>query len=194
MIHLRRWFPFIVLTLIVLTLDQLSKALVIASLPLGGSWTPIPALEAIFRITHSTNSGAAFSMFQGNNLPLLLLSVIMAVGIVVYFVRTTPAERPQRIALAILLGGVLGNLVDRLHYGTVIDFIHWTLPGVISNVSNLADHAIVLSILILFVAGRTQTKYHTAHEDPASDAPNPTAAPPAQPRPANGVRDPGTRS
>jgi signal peptidase II len=46
-------------------------------------------------------------------------------------------------------GGAIGNALDRLEYGAVIDFIHYTIPGVISNVSNLADHAIVFGVLLL---------------------------------------------
>lgn len=153
-----RWLIFIALALLVFTLDQASKAAVTATLAVGDSWAPLPALASIFEITHSTNSGAAFSIFQGNNTPLLLLSLAMIVGIVVIFIQTAQSRLLQTIALAILLGGVMGNALDRLRLGMVVDFIHWQLPNVISNVSNVADHAIVLSVVLLFIASHRSPK------------------------------------
>ncbi|MHB8751155.1 MAG: signal peptidase II, partial [Aggregatilineales bacterium] len=91
--------------------------------------------------------------FQGANLPLLLLSLAMIVGIIIYFRQLSPGHIAQTIALGVLLGGVIGNALDRLRLGTVVDFIHWQLPSVISNVSNLADHAIVFSVLALLIIG-----------------------------------------
>lgn len=180
----RRWLPLIGGAAAVLALDQITKALVSDRLPLGASWAPIPAVASIFKITHSQNSGAAFSIFTGANLPLMLLSLVMAVGIVVFYPRLTTQE--QRIALGLLLGGVLGNLADRVRYGIVIDFIHWQIPGVVSNVSNLADHAIVLSVLLIFLAQRTPVRYPSPHEP--SNAPNaPEAAPPPGPQPPTGA-------
>ncbi len=148
----RRWWPLLLApALIVAALDQLAKALVVSQLFIGQSWTPIPALANFFAITRSANSGAAFSIFQGGNAPLLVLSIAMAVGIVVFAWRMPASHAGQRFVLGILLGGVLGNALDRLRLGTVVDFIHWQIPGVISNVSNLADHAIVFSVVALLI-------------------------------------------
>lgn len=165
----RRWLTLIGIALIVFALDQITKTLVVERLALGESWAPIPAVADFFQITHSANSGAAFSLFSGANTPLLLLSLIMIVGIV-YVFRQTPSERRlQIVAMGILLGGVLGNVLDRIRFGTVIDFIHWQIPHVISNVSNLADHAIVLSVILLFISqSRTpQNNLKNADPDPA---------------------------
>ncbi len=133
-------------------LDQGSKALVVNNLTLGQSWAPIPALADIFQITRSANSGAAFSIFQGANTPLLVLSLAMIVGILVIYRQIPPEYTLQASALGVLLGGVMGNAMDRIRLGTVVDFIHWQLPHVVSNVSNLADHAIVLSVILLVIA------------------------------------------
>jgi signal peptidase II len=172
--RLARWAPLLAGGILVLLLDQWSKAQVIATLPLGGSWEPIPAVASIFKITHSQNSGAAFSIFTGANLPLLLLSITMAIGIVIFYPRST--NTGQRLALGLLLGGVLGNSLDRIHYGIVIDYIHWQIPGVISNVSNLADHAIVVSVIILFLAQSKPVRYASSYEtSPANPEPTPAS-------------------
>ncbi len=147
-----RHYAFLVgIGLVVAAFDQFSKALVTANLALGETWTPIPAIGGYFAITRSANSGAAFSIFQGNNTPLLLLSLAMVGVILVAYRNTARAHILQKLAMGVLLGGVLGNTIDRLTRGTVVDFIHWQIPGIISNVSNLADHAIVFSIIVLFL-------------------------------------------
>lgn len=166
-------------------MDQLTKTLVTENLPLGQSWAPIPTIASIFKITHSANSGAAFSLFQGGNIPLLLLALAMLVGIIWFFAQSKPEERLQQLSLAILAGGVLGNLMDRLRFGTVVDFIHWQIPGVISNVSNLADHAIVLAIFGLLLATRQTVRYPSDHEKSA-DSIDPAMRP-------DSVRDADTR-
>ncbi len=167
----RHWFALIGIALAVLALDQLTKTLVIERLALGESWSPIPAVADFFQITHSVNSGAAFSLFSGANTPLLLLALAMIVGILVVFRQTPPDRRLQIVAMAILLGGVMGNALDRIRYGTVIDFIHWQIPRVVSNVSNLADHAIVLSVILLFIS---QSRLPASH---SSDTPSVDAHP-----------------
>ena len=150
-----RWLGLLLPAVIAFGIDQASKAAVIDQLAIGQSWAPIPMLQNIFEITRSVNTGAAFGLFQGANVLLLLLSAVMAVGIVIYASRlsgqTLINAAIQRIALGLLLGGVIGNGLDRLRLGTVVDFIHWQLPGVVSNVSNLADHAIVFAVIGLLV-------------------------------------------
>lgn len=179
-----RWIAFIVIAGTILALDQVTKTLVTENLAPGQSWTPIPAIAPVFKITHSANSGAAFSLFQGGNLPLLLLALAMLIGIIYFFAHSKPEERLQQFALVVLFGGVSGNVTDRLRFGAVVDFIHWQIPGVISNVSNLADHAIVLSIFLLLLASRQTVRYPSQNETPDSTMP---AAHP------DSVRDTNTR-
>jgi signal peptidase II len=176
----KRWLTFIFIAGTILALDQITKTLVTENLEPGQSWAPIPAIASVFKITHSANSGAAFSLFQGGNLPLLLLALAMLIGIIFFFAQSKPEERLQQLALVILFGGVSGNVTDRLRFGAVVDFIHWQIPGVISNVSNLADHAIVFSIFLLLLASRQTVRYPSQNETPDS------AARPAHP---DSVRD-----
>jgi len=131
--------------------DQVGKALVVDQLAIGQSWAPVPAVSNVFEITRSVNTGAAFSILQGANIPLLVLSLGMLVGLIIFIRRVPAAQKGQIIALGVLFGGVTGNALDRIRVGTVIDFIHWQIPGVISNVSNPADHAIVFSVIALLI-------------------------------------------
>jgi signal peptidase II len=121
------------------------------NLAFGQSITPIPALQDWFAFTLSANTGAAFSMLPQLGDIFLIVALVMIVVIPFFYRKLQPGHWLMRIALGLLLGGVCGNALDRLRFGYVIDFFHIRIPGLISNVSNFADHAIVLGILTLFV-------------------------------------------
>jgi signal peptidase II len=121
----------LVVTLLVaiLLLDQASKIAVDRTIPLHHS---IPVIENLFSLTYIRNTGAAFGIFSGQNLPLrrplLILLSLLAIGFVVVLLRRLPErEKGLIVALTFILGGALGNLVDRVVYGEVIDFFdfHW---------------------------------------------------------------------
>ena len=126
---------------VVLSIDQLSKFLVRANLRLGESWPS----EGLFRLTHGTNTGSAFGLFPNQTLILIVASVF-AIGFLVYFYRSHALPRPLlRFAIALQLGGALGNLIDRLNAGAVVDFIDvgkWPI-------FNLADSSIVIGLVLL---------------------------------------------
>ncbi len=119
----------ITLTLI-LILDQGTKLLVDWSLPLHHS---IPVIDNLFNLTHIRNTGAAFGILAGERgwfrTSFLILFSLLAMGFIVILLRRLPAgEKTLTIALSFILGGAMGNLIDRLIYGEVIDFldVYWT--------------------------------------------------------------------
>lgn len=144
----RRAFSFLVLlgvAILVLALDQLTKAWVSTSLPEGGWWSPLPGLSRVFRITHITNSGAAFGIFPNQGNFFILIAVVVALAIVLYYRHLPAGEWLIRLSLGLQLGGAIGNLLDRLRYGYVVDFIDigfWPI-------FNLADASIVTGVAIL---------------------------------------------
>ncbi|MDZ4769983.1 MAG: signal peptidase II [Chloroflexota bacterium] len=147
--HRFKWLRLIVTVALVLFVDQVSKAWVIASIPYQTRITPIPALADFFEITHTRNSGAAFGFLSGAGWLFLVIALAVSVGMIAWYPRVRPGAVVTQIALGLVMAGALGNAIDRLRYDAVIDFIHYTLPGVISNVSNLADHAIVGGVIVL---------------------------------------------
>lgn len=125
----------------VLATDQLTKALVRIYLPPGGSF---PADWPV-RLTHVTNTGAAFGLFTNQSL-LLTLVAFFAIGLIGYYYRKLPAGAwPLRIALGLQLGGAVGNLIDRLRQGYVTDFIDLRFWPVF----NVADSAITVGAVLL---------------------------------------------
>ena len=134
------------LACLVLGLDQLTKLWVLASLPERAWWSPLPGQAwQVFRITHTTNSGAAFGIFPKQGTFFMLIAVVVVVAIVVYYRHLSAGSWFIRLSLGLQLGGAAGNLIDRVHYGYVVDFIDvgfWPI-------FNLADASIVAGVAIL---------------------------------------------
>lgn len=132
---------------LVILLDQVTKAIVRANLPFGSSWSPFEGMASFIRIVHWENHGAAFGMFQGGGLIFGVLAAIVSLIIIVYFPRIPENYVIMRIALAMQMGGALGNLIDRLRFGPVTDFIAvGRFP-----VFNIADASITVGVAILLV-------------------------------------------
>jgi signal peptidase II len=129
-----------VLVVIVLVLDQLTKRAVIADIPVGSTDKFLPAVNLV----HIHNSGVAFGFFSGGGAPVLILTFTALAALVVYFLL-----RPTRpwlwLPTGLLVGGALGNLIDRLVHGYVTDFIK--LPA--WPAFNLSDMAITFGVLAL---------------------------------------------
>jgi len=142
----------------VLALDQLTKAIASAHLIPG---EPLPLLGQFLRLTLVHNTGAAFGLFPGSRIPFILVSVL-AIAVVLYlFARDAYRSLVNRILLGCILGGALGNLVDRIRWGRVVDFIDVGLGSVRWPVFNVADSAVTLGVILLAWnlarSGRTDT-------------------------------------
>lgn len=145
----RRWVLLFGLMAFFIVVDQITKELVIQNIARYDAVIPIPFLSDFFEITHSYNTGAAFGIFPQAGGVFTVLAVLIVGGLLFYFPRIPDAGWPTRLGVAMISGGALGNVIDRLRHGHVTDFIHYQIPDLISNVSNLADHAIVLGVFII---------------------------------------------
>lgn len=126
--------------------DQVTKAIVIGNVALGER---IAVVGDLVQVWHVRNNGAAFSLFQGETLLFFVVSVV-ALVMIAYFHRTL-RERSAwvQVLLGAVLGGTLGNLVDRLRFGYVTDFISVGLDGLRWPTFNIADSSIVVGIVML---------------------------------------------
>ena len=134
--------PFAAIAIAVVALDQATKGLIRGWLDEGEAW---PAGAELIRIAHVENSGAAFGVLQGAG-ALLVAASLVGVGAVLLLLRAAPAgDRLHAAALALVLGGAVGNLIDRLLRGEVTDFIDPARYPAF----NLADSAIVAGVAAL---------------------------------------------
>lgn len=135
---------------LVLLVDQISKYLVSTRLREGQSWDIAPWLSPFLRITHTTNTGAAFGLFPQWGNFFILIAAVVIVAILVYQRYLPGGQQLVRIALGLQLGGAIGNLADRLIRGSVVDFLDlsfWPLRE--WPVFNLADTSIVTGVSLL---------------------------------------------
>lgn len=133
---------------IIILLDQLSKALIVYYMPFSRT---IPVINGFFNITHIHNPGGAFGLMA--NLSPTARSIIflfissLAVGLIFYFYKKTPANyRWLAAGFALIFGGAIGNLIDRIRFGFVIDFFDFYVGHLHWPAFNVADSAISVGI------------------------------------------------
>jgi signal peptidase II len=140
-----RWALFVPLVVAVVVLDQLTKAWILGNVPPGGA-TEI--LGPYLRLILSDNTGGLFGLFAGNAPVFAVVSIAVMVLIVAYESRVGAAYLPS-IALGLLLGGAIGNFIDRIRIGYVVDFVDMGVGNLRWYTFNVADAAISASIVLL---------------------------------------------
>lgn len=148
---MKKRISFFLLIAALLVVDQVSKALVAAKIPLHSSAEIIPRF---FYLVHIRNKGAIFGFFSqsGNSWVFFLLTLasFAALGLVVfYFIKTPPTEKFLTLSLSLILAGALGNLIDRVLRGSVIDFLDLSVKGWHWPSFNVADSCITIGALLL---------------------------------------------
>lgn len=138
----------IILSIIFIIIDQLSKIIVVNNLTNNKS---IEVIKSFFYLTYTNNKGAAFSILTGRRILLILVALIV-IGVLIYYVRKNKIEgKVNKIALSLVIGGSIGNLIDRILRGAVIDFIDVKIFGYNFPIFNLADTFIVIGVFLLVI-------------------------------------------
>jgi signal peptidase II len=150
-----RKLPWLLLiSALVILADRVTKTLVSTHIEIGDSITVIPGF---LRITHWLNEGAAFSLFADSASPhavrwgLIIFSAIAAIAVLIALIRLGSRFSMTTIALALVLGGALGNLHDRIRYGSVVDFIEVHIFSYHWPDFNVADSSIVIGACLLLL-------------------------------------------
>ena len=131
-------------SLIVILIDRLTKILAV-SLGLGNE---VIIIKKIFSITCAYNYGAAWSIFMGHTIGLIIITLIVLLLIYFFFIKNKVINKKDAIIYGLLIGGIVGNLIDRIIYGYVIDFLDFTIFGYDYPIFNIADSMIVISIFL----------------------------------------------
>lgn len=122
--------------------DRISKAICRQYLrPIGS----VPVVKGVFHLTYVENTGAAFGMLQGNTWFLILTSALVSATVAYLIWKAKPGNRYAKLSLALILGGALGNLVDRVLLGYVVDFLDFRIWPVF----NIADSCVVVGAVLL---------------------------------------------
>lgn len=139
---------------LVILADRLSKLWIVHHIPAGNA---IPVIPKVFRITHVLNTGAAFSLFEGSKNPFIVrdaligFSVVACIAVLAMLWRTGRRLSASTIAFALILGGALGNLYDRIFLHFVVDFLEVHIGTYHWPDFNIADSAIVIGACLLML-------------------------------------------
>ena len=146
------WGYFLVfyylIALFVILLDQITKWLIVSKMYLGES---IPIIDNIFYITSHRNRGAAWGILQGQMWLFYVITIIVIVGIMYYLYKAAKGKWMLGVSLALMLGGAIGNFIDRVIRKEVVDFIHTYVFGYNFPVFNIADSALVIGVILLMI-------------------------------------------
>lgn len=147
-----------------LALDQLSKLAVRSALEVSEA---LPVLAGFFEITRIENQGAAFGLLPGKRELFVTISLLMLVGVAIYWLRERPVEWPVIVSLGLVIGGAIGNLIDRAFIGRVTDFLAFSI---FAPVFNIADSGIVVGVagLIGWILFGTHGEHGVADEEAGS--------------------------
>ncbi len=146
----KKYFRMLVVAGIVVVIDQLSKVIIFEMLPLYGTVSVIPGF---FNITHIHNPGGAFGFLAGHSAVwryfVFLFISSLAIGLIIYYYHKTPKTHILlSCGFALILGGAVGNMIDRVRMGIVIDFLDFYIGNLHWPAFNVADSAISIGITV----------------------------------------------
>jgi signal peptidase II len=149
------WAALAALAAVIVALDRWTKNWAATSLTFG---EPVRVVGDYVRLTLTRNSGVAFGIGQGTGFPYAIFSIVAILFIAWMFASGRAGDAPRRVALALILGGAIGNLIDRLGSGLVVDFIEIGVPRWYWPVFNVADSAVTVGVVLFALAWTRQTE------------------------------------
>lgn len=138
----------IILSIILLVIDQISKILVVKLIDINQC---VEVIKNFFYLTYTHNTGAAFSILTGQRIFLILIAIVILIILFNYIRKNKVKEKIDIISFSLIIGGSLGNLIDRIIRGYVVDFLDFKIFGYNFPVFNLADTFIVIGVFLLLI-------------------------------------------
>ncbi len=178
-----RGFVIGVVALVVFVLDLVTKHLVSTHLPLNQPWNPVSWLEPYVSLTYIQNTGGAFGILHNQNLFFTAIAIVV-ITIIIAYLRAAPQPNPVvAVCLGMQLGGAFGNLVYRLRYGYVVDFVDvkfWPIFNVAD--SSISVGTAILALYLLFFSSGDRTLGHQVGNLSDSSSPPRARSDPLQDR------------
>ena len=139
---------YLIITFMILLVDQISKYLVMTNMKLNKSIDIIPNF---FKLTYTNNHGAAFSILEGRQVLIILVSLLVFLYLVYELFKKKNNSSILCLSISLILGGLLGNLVDRLVYGHVRDFLDFKIFSYDFAIFNIGDIGIVVGVILMLI-------------------------------------------
>ncbi|MFS0751919.1 signal peptidase II [Oceanobacillus sp. 1P07AA] len=140
---------YYLIAIVLVIVDQFTKWLIVSRMELGES---IPVIDNFFYITSHRNTGAAWGILEGQMLLFYIITTVVIISII-YFLHTyVKGDRLLSVALAIILGGAIGNFIDRIFRQEVVDFANFYIFNYNFPIFNVADSALTIGVIIFLIA------------------------------------------
>ena len=139
---------YYLIAVFVILLDQFTKWLIVSKMQFGES---IPIIDQVLYITSHRNRGAAWGILQGQMWLFYVITLIVIIAIIYYIQKAAKGKRLLGTSLALMLGGAIGNFIDRVFRKEVVDFIHTYIFDYNFPVFNIADSCLVIGVILLMI-------------------------------------------
>lgn len=139
---------YYIIAFFVILLDQITKWLVVRNMEIGQS---ITIIDSFLYLTSHRNKGAAWGILQGQMFFFYIITIIVVIGIIYYIQKYAKQEPLLGVALGLMLGGAIGNFIDRLFRKEVVDFINTFIFTYDFPIFNIADASLTIGVTILFI-------------------------------------------
>ncbi|EGQ4174377.1 signal peptidase II [Staphylococcus pseudintermedius] len=136
------------ITLIILIGDQLTKFIIRTQMTLGESFAVVPKL---LYITSHRNNGAAWGILSGKMTFFYIITIIVLIALIVFYIKEAKNNMLMQIAISLLFSGALGNFIDRVSSGEVVDFIDTVIFGYDFPIFNIADASLTIGVVLLII-------------------------------------------
>ncbi|MBP2077564.1 signal peptidase II [Oceanobacillus polygoni] len=140
---------YYVIALFIIGIDQLTKWIIVSTMEIGER---ITIIENFFYITSHRNSGAAWGILQGQMLFFYIVTAVVVIGIIYYMQKFAKNDTLLAIGLSFVLGGAIGNFIDRLFHQEVVDFADFYIFNYNFPIFNVADSALSIGVIIVIIA------------------------------------------
>ncbi|HJF68232.1 signal peptidase II [Staphylococcus kloosii] len=136
------------IAIIILILDQITKFVIASSMRIGDSFEVIPGF---LNITSHRNNGAAWGILSGKMSFFFIITIIILIVLIVFYIKEAKYNLFMQIALSLLFAGALGNFIDRLFHGEVVDFIDTYIFGYNFPIFNVADSSLTIGVILIII-------------------------------------------
>ena len=134
---------------LIIVIDQVTKWIIASSMKIGDSYEVIPNF---LNITSHRNNGAAWGILSGKMFFFYIITVIILIVLVLFFIKETQYNLFMQLAISLLFAGALGNFIDRLLNGEVVDFIDTNIFGYDFPIFNVADSSLTIGVMLVIIA------------------------------------------